>query len=169
MSIINLERDMVWTNSNAAVVPLSSAFSATSPSVAANATVEQRVNSFETGFFATGATNNAWAAGCLILPPVDGDVTPYRFIGSISSTPVQGYFAYGYWAASAVNLRRVICFGKSCDVVVAVPALDSADPNYGRPLCFFGGVIDTANGFAGVQGSVQRMYSKPPQFASAVS
>jgi len=169
MSIINLERDMVWPQAAAAVVPASTTYPSAVQNVPASGTVAQRVNSFETGFFATTTSTDTLAAGCLILPPAEGDVTPYRFVASITSTVPNAYFAYGWWDANTIRQRRIIAAGKSCNAVVAIPPLDSADPDFGRPLCFYCGVIGGVAGFGMMTGSVQRLISKPPQFATAVS
>jgi len=171
MSIINLERDMFWPTELTRSAVLTSAFTGAVASVGANAAVGQRVNSFQSVNFGISASGSFSASGALILPAVDGDVTPYRFIGAGPSIELSScYWAYGYYDAGSVGGCVIFDAGGQCDRVVAVTPLDSGDPLYGQPLCFFGAVFggSAASGCI-LSGSVQRLVSKPPQYASAVS
>jgi len=167
-NIKNLDRDMTWPVSLVTTTPTLAAF-ASPVGVAAPATVNQRVSSAFSSFFSSTAGGSFRNMGALILPPVDGDVTPYRVIGSYGG-PNTVIWSYGWFNAAAAAAPVTFACGDSVDLVVAIAPLDSADPNYGRPLCVFASVFDnvtfTANSLAI---SVQRMISKPPQYASAVS
>jgi len=168
MSIINLERDMIWPVSLVQTTPLVSAFSGT-VSVGAPAAVGQRVSSAFSTLFTTTNLGQWHALGALILPPVDGDSTPYRFRASYDG-PNPCNFGYGWFDSAAMEDFVIVGSGTHLDAVVAVSPLDSADPLFGRPLVFFATVF---NGESFAQNRttvhVQRMVSKPPQFASAVS
>jgi len=169
MSIINLERDMRWQAELSPVSAVLATFSSSPFNVGTNGVVNQRVNGFATNLTVSGTTSSIWSAGAILLPPADGDVTPYRFIGSITGSLQTCFFAYGWYASGAVQGRRVVACGREIDRVIAVPPLDSADPLYGRPLCFMACCLDNAAGFTMMEGSVQRMIAKPPQFATGVS
>jgi len=168
MSIINLERDMLWPRSLVQTVPAVSAFSGT-VSVTAPATIEQRVSSAFSSLFTTTAAGQWQTFGCLMLPPVSGDITPYRFRAQYDGPNVCS-FGYGWFDSNTMQEFVLLGAGKSLDCVAAIAPLDSANPLFGRPLVFwcsiFNGVAFTAN--RGVV-HAQRMISKPPQFASAVS
>jgi len=169
MSIVNLERDMRWSPDLSPVTPILAAFGSSPFNVGTNSVVGQRVNGFATNFATSGTSNSIWSAGCILLPPADGDVTPYRFLASVTGSLQTAFFAYGWFDSGAVVGRRIIGCGRSIDRVIALPPLDSADPSYGRPVCFMACALDNATGLVMLEGSAQRMIAKPPQFASAVS
>jgi len=170
-NIVNLERDMSWVRALAATTPVGGTnYGATPSAVGSGATVEQRVNSFFAEPYVIGTSAQAMNVGCLILPPAEGDVTPYRFKGSaMCSTDNIIAWSYGWYASSQVQDQVLLATGNECDIVAAIAPLDTGDPLYGRPLCFYCTVLQSVAGLAMSAGSVQRMISKPPQFASAVS
>jgi len=170
-NIVNFERDMFWTSDIVRSAVLTSGFTGAVASVGANAAVGQRVNGFQSVNFGISASGSFSASGALILPAVDGDITPYRFIGAGPSVELSPcYWAYGYYDAGSVGGCVIFDCGDQCDRVVAVTPLDSGDPLYGRPLCFFGAIFGGSISSGNIlSGSVQRLVSKPPQFASAVS
>jgi len=169
MSIINLERDMMWP-SLTSFTPLAASFSASSQACGADAAVGQRVNFGQSAFFSTSGGAQVFCGGSLILPPADGDATPYRVIGSVVSPSTCVMFGYGWYSSSAVGDPVYFRCGHDVDAVVSVAPLDAADPLFGRPLCFFALVNDEASFTANrIAIGVQRLIAKPPQFASAVS
>jgi len=168
--LINIERDMFWANTDAALAPTVAAVTADA-SVNTSGTVAQRVNSFMSTRFPLTTAGTVNCVGCLILPPADGDVTPYRFIGSYAGRFDIGVaWGYGWFDSGTADDFRIFDQSNKADSIVAIPPLDSTDPNYGRPLAFFG-MVNNDVGWSNVRlvGSVQRLISKPPQYASAVS
>jgi len=174
-NLVNFERDMFWTDAAASVGFLNSDLAFASIGVNNAGTVGQRhsvVQGTATNF-AAGTGVQAASVGCLILPPPDGDNVPYRFKGAVVDrvgNPVV--WSFGYLAGgvgTGVEQSRVVACGSVCDEIVVVRPLDSADPNYGDPLCFYGSVLRVAA--SDVKGglSVQRLIAKPDQFAAAVS
>jgi len=165
-NIVNLERDMFWSSDGVDTLPVSNGWGTSPFPVGAPAAVGERVSRMQTSFFNGASGSSINAAGCLILPPPDGDSVPYRVLGGNVST-LPTVWAFGYFASGSVLGRRIFGAGLSIDRVVVVDPLDSSDPNYGKPLCFFGGSVGIGSNLFSM--SVQRLISKPPQFASAVS
>jgi len=168
--IVNLERDMSWVISRTFVTAQVAAFSSTAWAVGTDSNVLERANNASSLFLTTTAgTFNA--AGCLLLPPSDGDVTPYRVIGEASpgdpSNIVQWWF--GFFDTGNVARAFQIGSGPTVDKVIAMPAILAADPDFGKSLCLFGTVRNVVANEASLNISAQRMISKPPQYASAVS
>jgi len=170
-NIVNFERDFLWTQNVAAVVPSGNDWAASPQVVANDATVGQRINSVSVNTaVSVGAVNQFLSAGCLILPPPDGDAVPYRVKGYCWYNGAVPLFAFGYLTGgTSVVVPRVVGVGYEVDEIVLVNPVATGDPNYGDPLCFY---LNCPRDVVGrVQGSlsVQRLISKPPQFASAVS
>lgn len=170
MSIINFERDMFWSVGTTLLSPSAVAYGATM-AISTDSNVAQRVNSFEAGFSSAVGASTYKCAGAILLPPADGDVTPYRYICdcSLQTDVPLVWHGYGWFDSGSISAPRIFGAGLHVDRVMALSPLDSADPNYGRPLCFFSAVGETFAGSTFVVGSIQRLIAKPPQFASAVS
>jgi len=167
-NIVNFERDQVWTGDRAFFNALTAAFGV-NLSVQTSGVVGERVNNFGPNRISTTAAGTVNCAGCQILEPPDGDRVPYRFIASATDVNTM-YWGFGYQSATTASAIKLFAVGPTCDLVVNVDPLDSGDPNYGKPLCFFGCMWnETVASNQMMIGSVQRLIAKPPQFASAVS
>jgi len=167
-NIVNFERDMMWPVSLVTTAPVVSAFSG-NVGCGAPAAVNQRVSSAYSTNFVTTAASQWQSIGCLMLPPVEGDVTPYRFQGFYDG-PNTCVFGYGYFDSATFRAEVIVGAGKNMDGVIAIAPLDAADPDFGRPLVFFASVFNGVAFNANRSGVyTQRLVSKPPQFASAVS
>jgi len=175
-SLINLERDMLWQANVTSVAPASSDFNSGELDVVNDGVVGDRT-SFVASTFGFGVTagsvTNVFAFGCLILPPAEGDNTPYRVKGSAFS-PVGNPIAWGFGyfegtGSTLVQRCQLVSAGPVCDEILCARPLQSGDANFGEPLCFFGMVAAQTVDHCAASLSVQRLLSKPPQFATAVS
>lgn len=168
-NLINFNRDMFWVFDPANVAPVSGNFSAATLSVGRPAFVVERVYAMQTDFFATTTALTVQSAGVQLLPPPEGDSVPYRVKGYCSG-PNQCIWSCGFDdGAGVVSSRRAFGAGHQIDEVVVVPPVDSANPEFGKPMCFFGSVLNEVAGFAQLSISVQRLIAMPPQFAAAMS
>lgn len=170
-NLINLERDMFWTDASAGVAWQTTNIAANPMAVGNSGVVAQRLAFVQSlsETFTVGAYPAAGAVGALILPPPDGDSVPYRFKGSAASAE-RVIWGYGYRSGTTVvNVPKLVAVGPVLDECVVVRPLDVADPNYGFPLCFFCAVTRVAASYRYASLSVQRMVSKPDQYASASS
>jgi len=170
-NIVNFERDMFFTSRIGLVSAVGTTFSTSSALSAANdGIVGQRFSSFQGSLTTTVGTGaSAFAVGCLILAAPDGDAVPYRFKGSCNSSGAVSW-CYGYRSSgNSVKFAACVGFGSQCDELVYIPPLDSGDADYGNPVCFFLAVLRPVAEFVVYGGSAQRLISKPPQFATAVS
>lgn len=169
-NLVNLERDMVWTDAFAPVAGVIANPIGTTFSVGTTGLVGDIVSSARLVSFLFGAAASPRAFGALILEPLY-DTVPYRFKSSVTS-PSSRYFGFGY--ASTVGVSAVlenvytISGGSSVDEIVAISPLPDGHPNKGNPLCFyFIGEAGAAGGNCAGHMSVQRLLSKPPKYASA--
>jgi len=171
-NIVNFDRDMFWTGFvNATFV--SGAFGADPLDVGSSSDVGQRVSGVNVLPVAvTQSAGNVMSAGCLILPPPDGDAVPYRVRG-YATGGLDTLWRFGYRTAGLgveeANQCTLIGAGPCIDTVVLINPLDSGDTHYGDPLIFFGSVAREAAADVAMSLSVQRLIAKPPQYASAVS
>lgn len=120
--------------------------------------------------------------GVYLLAP-DGDNVPYRVKADLCVVGQSGTFnnqavIVGYGPASptgtndTIDEPYIITFDQQrFDDLIMVPALDSGDPNYGRPL-FFGVAHLAGQAVAGLEVcahiSVQNLAVKPPTMLNAV-
>jgi len=172
MSIINLERDMSWIEDRSLLsAGAAVGYSTTAWAVATNASVSQRVNNFACSFSTTASGGNFINVGALILPPTEGDNLPYRLHGSAAVSDASNFSSWwlGFYNGGTVARAVQIAVGPNVDKVVVFPPILAADPDFGKSLCFFCSTRAITVASAACTGYVQRMISKPPQFASAVS
>jgi len=172
-NIVNFERDMHWIVTRGFVTASVASYSSTAWAVGTDSTVMQRANNFQS-LIVTTAAGSFTNAGCLILPPPEGDVVPYRCIGSSpndlgSTTNMEVSWWLGFWDAGDCDNSFLVHVGPVCDKLIAVPAILSGDPDFGKPLCFFASIRNSAARNSMACGSIQRLISKPPQYAAAVS
>ncbi len=169
-NIINFERDMFWTGASALVSPVSGPFGAGDFTVASSGSVGQRHAFMRSSLVSVApAAGSVFSAGCLILPPPDGDNVPYRVKGFSVAPNCSFVWSFGYLsAADTVSDVTTLASGDVDDVFVVRP-LQIGDPNYGFPLCFFGSCFRDVASYAISSLSVQRLLSKPDQFAAAMS
>jgi len=174
MTTINFLRDMRWPDYVGAVGAVTGSLDGTLLNIGVDGAVAQRVQSawLSPQTIASSATlGHCSTFGVLLLPPVDEDNTCYRFQGSVHGAD---WVAWGFGpytsSGSTVSAGRVLVgAGPSVDQTLAIPALDSADPDYGKPFAFFA-AIGRANGGVGLGAlCAQRLLSMPPQFSAAMS
>ena len=171
MTIVNIERDMVWMDAASPIAVGASSTIGSSMTVNTSGSVGQRTNSAQCAVTALTSTGTfaAVSFGCLILEPPELETVPYRVkAAALGISSNDALIGYGYNTAGTVSQIRWFDRNET-DQLVAVPSLDSADGDFGKPLCFFVAFIrnstDSVTGFI----SVQRLISKPPQYASASS
>lgn len=171
-NIVNLDRDMFWLSGLAPVASVTSSIDNPTASVGNNGIVGQRHSGVACVPASRGAsaTDEASTFGCLILPPPDGDVVPYRVKGAAVSQDYMISWHVGYFTGgTGIAARDILSSGQVIDDVFAIRPLQSGDPNFGFPLMFFCAVHRSVDTFIMGGISVQRLISKPDQYASAVS
>ncbi len=174
-NLVNLDRDMYWSNYADPVAFSGGDLAAAALVVGNSGAVGQRVSAARsTGVTVSAASGLSCSSfGVLMLPPPDGDRVPYRVKGAFlnnSSNPVAwGYGLLDGGTGSSVVLHTVFSAGYSCDEIVLIEPLADSHPNFGDPLCFFASVVRKVASTSLGSLSVQRLISKPDQYASAVS
>jgi len=171
--VFNLERDMLWRAEVPEVTAANFNVSAASPNVPNSGSVMQ-VHSYAAAngtMTASGTAGDVFGFGALILPCAEGDNTPYRLKGAIFAPANVVAWGVGYFDSSGptVEVHSIVDYGPRLDQTLVMRPLISSDPNYDLPLCFFGYAGRANAGYFRGSLSVQRLLSKPDQFASAVS
>ena len=171
-NIITFERDMLWADASATVAGATVDLLNSPITVPTSGVVAQRhaYVALTPGTFTATGTSDFLVFGCQILEPPAGDPTPYRVRGAVGlhdSAPVV--WGYGYADGASTDLVRVLGAGESIDDCWCIRPLQEGDANFGDPLVFFCGVSRNIANFRIGALSVQRLVSKPDQFATAVS
>ena len=128
----------------------------------------------------TGNQSNWYGSGLLIAGAI-GDNTPYRVKAYLQADQTYGFLLYGYapLAPAGVNdqitklhaypiLGPDLSIGKFDDVIL-VPGLKEGDTDFGKPLFFGFGVVQTQNAKVSSYISVQNLAKTAPTFAASMS
>lgn len=170
MSIFNLERDMCWVDMvSSEVAWISSDFSAASWNIGNDSTVGQRINSAASEYLSVTNSSEAYLFGCKILPPPAGEFVPYRLRGACH---FGGRVSWGVGFATGGNActeQKLLVSDKTCDTIVACLGQSDGDTNFDDPLFFWCLAERNSSTDLFSHISVQRLISKPPQYASASS
>ena len=176
MSIINVNRDATFVDPEKAEVDWStpSLISATSINTRSDGLVNETF-----GIVKSSRANNANPLAGeveyigLYMRPTERDIGLYRVLADVTAG-VSFLFSVGYGASvisttSVVTPVQNMALTWTIDKLIAMPGLQDGDTYFGRPIWFGIGCIGAFTGIALAQMSVQRLSSRPPQMAIAVT
>ena len=177
MSLTNIHRDCFHLELKSAEVSLSSDFLFTAPpTVNSTGIVNDGPVASETSdrdVAVTVAANSYKAMGVLMKPPLV-DRTPYR-VKARGHGGLVNMLLVGYAPASPTGSNDTLdrwnyqSFGFEYDDIIMLPALESTDAMYGRPIFFGVAVPFVSASHIQVDVSVQKLSIAPPQFEMGVS
>jgi hypothetical protein len=179
----NIQRDGIWTDPRSTKLIWPAESAAVPASISVNAKTSVHTDAAEVCIEDTDSITGGTqvGAGIYINPPV-GDNTPYRVKASLrinqSATDFSTYIVIGYGPVSPTGSADAIViplrtpFKDSIDELFMVPALDSGDAYFGRPL-FVGISLETGTTITNkrivAHLSVQSLGISPPTMQNAVS
>lgn len=180
MNIINLDRDSFWTNlKTTADVTVGTVFA---PLPSGNAIINADPTVYDdvakaklsTSAAITVAAASYAAIGCYLKPPTV-DTVPYRIKGyahGLQSPSCIAIIGYGPSSPTGSGDTITPCvfipFDDYIDEIVMIPALDSTDPDYGKPIAFGIGIGQCTSDVVFAHLSAQRMATTPPKYGAAV-